>query len=172
MTNERTHGTTILFKEKEYLQNSRLSSVPLCSQSPCRSLTQVISDLGPVSVDRFFSSRNSHKWNHRVCSFSLTQHDAFESNPYCCHVSGICTTLARSQWHPTPVLLPGKSQGWRRLVGCSHWGRYKSDTIERLHFNALEKEMATQSSVLAWRIPGMGEPGGLLSMGSQRVGHN
>ena len=36
----------------------------------------------------------------------------------------------------------------------------------------LEKEMATHSSVLAWRIPGMGEPGGLLSMGSHRVGHD
>ena len=36
----------------------------------------------------------------------------------------------------------------------------------------LEKEMATRSSVLAWRIPGMGEPGGLLSMGSHRVGHD
>ena len=36
----------------------------------------------------------------------------------------------------------------------------------------LEKEMETHSSVLAWRIPGMGEPGGLLSMGSHRVGHN
>ena len=40
------------------------------------------------------------------------------------------------------------------------------------HFQALEKEMATHSSVLAWRIPGMGEPGGLLSMGSHRVGHD
>ena len=40
------------------------------------------------------------------------------------------------------------------------------------HFNALEKEMATHSSVLAWRIPGMGKPGGLLSMGSQRVRHD
>ena len=39
------------------------------------------------------------------------------------------------------------------------------------HFRALEKEMATHSSVLAWRIPGMGEPGGLWSMGSHRVGH-
>ena len=39
-------------------------------------------------------------------------------------------------------------------------------------FDKLEKEMATHSSVLAWRIPGMGEPGGLLSMGSHRVGHN
>ena len=40
------------------------------------------------------------------------------------------------------------------------------------HFHALEKEMATHSSVLAWRIPGMGEPGGLPSMGLHRVGHN
>ena len=40
------------------------------------------------------------------------------------------------------------------------------------HFHALEKEMATHSSVLAWRIPGTGEPGGLLSMGSHRVRHN
>ena len=40
------------------------------------------------------------------------------------------------------------------------------------HFHALEKEMATHSSVLAWRIPGTREPGGLPSMGSQRVGHD
>ena len=40
------------------------------------------------------------------------------------------------------------------------------------HLHALEKEMATHSSVLAWRIPGTGEPGGLPSMGSHRVGHN
>ena len=40
------------------------------------------------------------------------------------------------------------------------------------HFHTLEKEMAAHSSVLAWRIPGMVEPGGLLSMGSHRVGHD
>ena len=40
------------------------------------------------------------------------------------------------------------------------------------HFHALDKEMATHSSVLAWKIPGMGEPGGLLSVGSHRVGHD
>ena len=40
------------------------------------------------------------------------------------------------------------------------------------HFHALEKEMATHSRVLAWRIPGTGEPGGLPSMGSHRVGHD
>ena len=142
----------------------------------------------------------------------------------------------RRRWHPTPVLLPGKSHGWRCLVGCSPWGCKESDTTERLpfhfslscigegngnplqrsclenprdggawwaavygvtrswtrlkwlssiaslqglsdftftfHFHALEKEMATHSSVLAWRIPGTGEPGGLLSMGSHGVGHD
>ena len=47
-----------------------------------------------------------------------------------------------------------------------------SDFTVTFHFHPLEKEMATHSSVLAWRIPGTGEPGGLLSMGSHRVGHN
>ena len=41
----------------------------------------------------------------------------------------------RRQWHPTPVLLPGKFHGWRSLVGCSPWGRWESDTTERLHFH-------------------------------------
>ena len=47
-----------------------------------------------------------------------------------------------------------------------------SDFTFTFHIDALEKEMATHSSVLAWRIPGTGEPGGLLSMGSHRVGHD
>ena len=41
----------------------------------------------------------------------------------------------RRQWHPTPVLLPGKSHGWRSLVGCSPWGREESDTTEQLPFH-------------------------------------
>ena len=120
--------------------------------------------------------------------------------------------------------LPGKSHGWRSLVGYSPWGRYESVVTERLHFHfslscngegngnplqcsclenpmdgeawwaavhgvarsrtqlsdfnftfpfhAMEKEMATHSSVLVWRIPGTEEPGGLLSMGLHRVGHD
>ena len=73
----------------------------------------------------------------------------------------------------TPVLLPGKSCRRRSLEGCSPWGRYELETTERLHFHfhALEKEMATHSNVRAWRIPGTGEPGGLPSLGSHRVGH-
>jgi len=80
----------------------------------------------------------------------------------------------RRQWHPTPVLLPGKSHEQRSLVGCSPWGHKELDTTEQLHFHfhALEKETATHSSVLAWRIPGTAEPGGLQSMGSHRVGHD
>ena len=41
----------------------------------------------------------------------------------------------RRRWHPTPVLLPGKSHGWRSLVGCSPWGCEESDMTERLHFH-------------------------------------
>ena len=82
----------------------------------------------------------------------------------------------RRQWQPTPVLLNGKSHGQRSLVGCSPWGREESDPTEQLyitfHFHALEKEMATHSSVLVWRIPGTEESGGLPSMGSYRVGHD
>ena len=135
-------------------------------------------------------------------------------------------TPRRRQWHPTPVLLPGKSHGQGSLVGCNPWVRYGSDTTERLcfHFslscigegngnplqcsclenprdggawwaavygvtqsqtrlkrlsssssskqNGPEKAMTPHSSTLAWRISGMGKPGGLLSMGSHRVGHN
>ena len=83
----------------------------------------------------------------------------------------------RRQRQSTPVLLPGKSHGRRSLVGCSPRGRWELDTTQWLptftfHFHALEKEMATHSSVLAWRIPGTGEPGGLPSMGSHRVRHD
>ena len=56
----------------------------------------------------------------------------------------------------------GVARSWTRL----------SDFTFTFHFHALEKEMATHSSVLAWRIPGMGKPDGLPSMGSHRVGHD
>ena len=51
------------------------------------------------------------------------------------------------------------------------WALLKDFTFT-FHFHAVEKEMATHSSVLTWRIPGTAEPGGLLSMGSHRVGHD
>ena len=48
---------------------------------------------------------------------------------------GFYPSVWRRQWHPTPVLLPGKSHGWRSLVCCSPWGRWELDTTERLHFD-------------------------------------
>ena len=61
---------------------------------------------------------------------------------------------------------------WAAVQGVAKSWTQLSNFPFTFHFHALEKEMATHSSVLAWRIPGAGEPGGLLSMGSHRVGHN
>ena len=67
--------------------------------------------------------------------------------------------MDRESWH---AAVHGVTKSWTRL----------SDFTFPFHFHALEKEMATHSSVLAWRIPGMGDPGGLPSMGSHRIRHN
>ena len=61
---------------------------------------------------------------------------------------------------------------WAAVHGVAKIQTRLSDFTLPFHFHALEKEMATHSSVLAWRIPGMGEPGGPLSVGSHRVGHD
>ena len=67
--------------------------------------------------------------------------------------------MDRKAWH---AVVHGVARSWTRL----------SDFIFTFHFHALEKEMATHSSVLAWRISGTGEPGGLPSIGLHRVGHD
>ena len=108
----------------------------------------------------------------------------------------------RRKWQPTPVFLAWKiswtedlyelqPKRWQRIGQYSclenpmdggacwaavhgvakSWTRL-SDFTFTFHFHGLEKEMAAHSSVLAWRIPGTGEPGGLPSMGSHRVGHD
>ena len=61
---------------------------------------------------------------------------------------------------------------WAAVHGVTKSRTRLSDFTFTFHFHALEKEMATHSSVLAWRIPGTREPGGLPSMGSHRVGHD
>ena len=68
---------------------------------------------------------------------------------------------------------PMDGGAWKAAVHGVTEGRTRlSDFIFTFHFHALEKKMATHSGVLAWRIPGTGEPGGLPSMGSHRVGHD
>ena len=61
---------------------------------------------------------------------------------------------------------------WAAVHGVAKSQTRLSDFTLTFHFHVLEREMATHSSFPAWRIPGMGEPGGLLSMGSHRVGHD
>ena len=61
---------------------------------------------------------------------------------------------------------------WATVHGVAQSRTRQNDFTFTFHFHALEKAMATHSSILAWRIPGMAEPGGLLSMGSYRVGHD
>ena len=68
--------------------------------------------------------------------------------------------------------MDGGGAWWPAVYGVARSWTRLSDFTLFFHFHALEKEMATHSSDLAWRIPGMGEPGGLPSMGSHRVGHD
>ena len=61
---------------------------------------------------------------------------------------------------------------WATVHGVAKSRTWLSDFTFTFHFHALEKEMATHSSILVWRIPGTGDPGGLPSLGSHRVGHD
>ena len=81
------------------------------------------------------------------------------------------STLAwKIPWMEKPGRL--QSMGSLRVHGVAEGRTRLSDFTFTFHLHALEKEMATHSSVLAWRIPGMGEPGGLPSLGSHRVRHD
>ena len=103
--------------------------------------------------------------------------------PYCRHIL-YCLNYQGSSGFKTPYSngtplqysrLENPMDGgawWAAVHGVTKSRTRLSDFTFTFHFLALEKEMATHSSVLAWRIPGTGEPGGLLSMGSHRVGHD
>ena len=102
---------------------------------------------------------------------------------YCVYIVNIvyiiwvlCIMYQRRQWHPLQYSClenPMDGRAWYAAVhGVAKSRTRLSDFTLTFHFHALEKETATHSSVLAWRIPGMAEPGGLPSMGSHRVGHN
>jgi len=82
-----------------------------------------------------------------------------------------CIPLWRRQWHPTPVLLPGKSHGRRSLVGCSPWGCWGSDTTS-LSLSRIGERNGNPLQCSCLENPRDGEPGGLPSMGLHRVGHD
>ena len=72
----------------------------------------------------------------------------------------------------TLAALADRGAWWAAVHGVAQSRTRLSDFTFTFHFHALQKEMGSHSSVLAWRIPGTGEPGGLPSMGSHRVGHD
>ena len=74
-------------------------------------------------------------WNSGTVLVSCSCYNKFPQAKWFKTITIYCLPVWRRQWHPTPVLLPGKSHGQRSLVGCSPWGRWGSDTTERLHFH-------------------------------------
>ena len=80
------------------------------------------------------------------------------------------TDYWRRQWHPTPVLLPGKSHGWRSLIGCSLWGLEESDMTEQLHFHFIDYRVPSTSlfpggSEVKASTCNAGDPGSITGSG-------
>ena len=128
-----------------------------------------------------------------VLCLSVTSHSCSEEpGPHHLHLSALfsssdyvysglriasyCTLERRRRWHPLQCSClesPRDGGAWWAAVHGVAWGWTRlSDFTFTFHFHALEGEMATHSSVLAWRVPGRGEPGGLPSLGSHRVRHD
>ena len=117
---------------------------------------------------------------------SINVHPSLHSPAMLQHRSLFCTVteplvtssqvFRRRQWHPTPVLLPGKSHGQRSLVGCGPWGHWGSDTTERLPFHfalsCIEEGNGNPLQCSCLENPRDGEPDGLPSVGSHRVGRD
>ena len=117
----------------------------------------------PILINKyvFEPSYNDLKftvWNCNYFVTNLTQYNG-EGNDTPLQYSCLENPMDRGAW-------------WAAVHGVAEGRTRLSDFTFTFHFHALEREMATHSSVLAWRIPGMGEPGGLPSMGSHRVGHD
>ena len=85
------------------------------------------------TAGRFFTDWATSLDNYIFsCNFIFKLHLCYQCTKL--HLKAFSLSHQRRQWHPTPVLLSGKSHGRRSLVGCSPWGHYESDTTERLHF--------------------------------------
>ena len=125
----------------------------------------LFADKSPCSQSYGFSSSHVQMWK-------LDQKESWVSKNWC------FLTVVLREGNGTPLQYsclenPMGGGAWQATVhGVAKSQIRLSNFIFTFHFHALEKAMATHSSVLAWRIPGTGEPGGLLSLGSHRVGHD
>ena len=87
-----------------------------------------------ISINRFsFNKAQCNSFKNTFTQNKFTQN--FHIVSFLSLIVHAYSVTRRRQWHPTPVLLPGKSHGWRSLVGCCPWGRKESDTTERLHLH-------------------------------------
>ena len=134
--------------------------------------------IGHIGLSWVEHSSPHQKWC--CCVFLLSEtHTSRENFAGRCHVQAHAQWYhARGEGNGTPLQFsclanPMDGGGWWAAVhGVAKSRTRLSDFTLTFHFHALVKEMATHSSILAWRVPGTGEPGGLPSMGSHRVGHN
>ena len=125
--------------------------------------------LGPwIKVNWTWSSRSKNEVAKSWTWFNNWTTTIFYDVCVYLHVCG--------RWHPTPVFcLENPMDGgawWAAVHGVTKSWTRLSDFPFTFHFHELEREMVAHSSVLAWKIPGTGEPGGLPCLGSHRVGHD
>ena len=111
--------------------------------------------LKQIQVEGVFKQKRGSNWPN---SYPLSSIESGEGNGTPLQYSCLENPMDGGAW-------------WAAVHGVAKSRTRLSDFTFTFHFHALEKEMATHSSVLAWKIPGMGEPDGLPSMGSHRVGH-
>ena len=102
-----------------------------------KKFTEKVSTLQKPSHASFLNFQTM--WNHTlICMVIIFGNHSYPHLLFCLnigHLAIYCMSYWRRQWHPTPVLLPGKSHRRRSLVGCSPWSRQESDTTEWLHFH-------------------------------------
>ena len=110
-----------------------------------------------MSIIVFDTQSTLHKFSHSFYHINSMQCGEGDGTPL--QYSCLENPMDRGAW-------------WAAVHGVEKSRTRLSDFTFTFHCHALEKEMATHSSVLSWRIPGTGEPGGLPSMGSHRIGHD
>ena len=169
---------------REHNNRAEASPGPIAAWNPLPSAPKVTTSLNLASiipVSLCFSKLYIKPRKHMFYMFSSSAQFVHILNICSCFVSfniNRLLAIALGEGDGTPLQYsclenPMDGGAWKAAVhGVAKSRTQLSDFTFTFHFHALEKEMATHSSVIAWRIPGTGEPGGLPSMGSHRVRHD
>ena len=169
---------------REHNDRAEASPGPIAAWTPLPSAPKVTTSLNLASiipVSLCFSKLYIKPRKHMFYMFSSSAQFVHILNICSCFVSfniNRLLAIALGEGDGTPLQYsclenPMDGGAWKAAVhGVAKSRTQLSDFTITFHFHALEKEMATHSNVLAWRIPGTGEPGGLPSMGSHRVRHD